>query len=188
MCDVFCVGAVMGYHLNDLDNDLKAKILLIGKAKFGTSTISKTITFIINDYLNDDENKVILNKVYLDNDKSILSDERVKVSATIFKTLHNQLLDLCNERKITPSYFLKSCILKAIGRSYILDGNDLEQLRASNYSLTKIGININQIAKRINTMNSYENDDIRELNKLTEMLESHTNVVKELLERTQDKW
>lgn len=181
---VICLGVFsMGYYLRGLDDETKTKLSKIGKAKFGTSVISKTVIAIINDFFNEEENQNILN-----NTKSILSENRVRVSATLFQSQYDQLIKICDERKITPSYFLKSCILKAIGRSYILDGNDLEQLRASNYSLTKIGININQIAKRINTMNSYENDDIRELNKLTEMLESHTTVVKELLERTQDKW
>lgn len=186
----------MGYHLNQLDNVMKIRLIDLGKKKFGTSTISKTIISILHEYL---ENELKINQTIeqkkevstideQEKEVSTIDNERVRIYATLFKKQFIQLEKLCEYRKVSTNYFLKSCVLKAIGRKYILDGNELEQMRISNYNLTKIGSNINQIAKRINTMNSYESSDIKELNNLVSGIKDHIEEVRKVLEMTQNKW
>lgn len=183
---MLCGCECMGYHLNELDETTKSKLKELGKAKYGTSTISKVITHLINEAINDESTNPLIEPLEID--KSIINEDRKKIYATIFISQYQMLLRICEDKKMSPNYFFKSCLLRAIGKQYIINGDELEELRKSNYLLSKIGTNINQIAKRINTMDSYNFDDITDLNKLTSYLDEHLKVVKIILERTQDKW
>ncbi len=77
--------------------------------------------------------------------------------------------------------------LSAYMRKIAIDGKieikDLLELKNMNYNLHKIGVNINQIAKRINETNAVYQSDIQDvMNKQNEIWELQKQIISRLVE------
>ncbi len=77
--------------------------------------------------------------------------------------------------------------LSAYLRKIAIDGKieikDLSELKNLNYNLHKIGVNINQIAKRINETNAVYQSDIQDvMNKQNEIWELQKQIISRLVE------
>jgi hypothetical protein len=89
------------------------------------------------------------------------------------------LLERAKLTDSSPQHYIIRLILNDLTNDNILLGSEIEQLKKSNYELHKIGININQIAKAIN---SGEKDKVGDdLKSIFYLIDSHVVMVKNIL-------
>lgn len=97
------------------------------------------------------------------------------------------------ERQFSPrSYYITSVLLAHLGRQQ-LQGDEIETLRRSNYELSKIGTNLNQIARAFNILvKSGEGGRLPELGKriaaLRKDISLHTGKVLKALQSGSAAW
>lgn len=74
-------------------------------------------------------------------------------------------------------------------RAPVLDDKEIEALRASNYELRMIGINLNQIAHALNI--KFEETDrikLEVIEALIEKIKEHQQMVRQLISHSQNQW
>ena len=89
------------------------------------------------------------------------------------------------------NYYIIRLILNNIySKNVKLLGTEIEQLRKSNYEIHKIGVNINQIAKNLNTANlDTNNKDLASFYlELDKTLKQHLEQIRVILESSLTKY
>ncbi|MDD2892564.1 MAG: plasmid mobilization relaxosome protein MobC [Halothiobacillaceae bacterium] len=119
--------------------------------------------------------------------KPDLSTPMRRIQMSLPEACLEQITELAGEGS-TPQLFITSLIYERLGTPQ-LDSNAVDALRQSNYQLTKIGINVNQIARAFNQLVvAYQGKDklppvAREMDKLKGTIKNHTDLVLSVLEQ-----
>ncbi|SFQ40495.1 plasmid mobilization relaxosome protein MobC [Variovorax sp. 770b2] len=79
------------------------------------------------------------------------ASETQRVEIRLPKSAHTRILEIAESRFSRPSYYLISVVLAHLAQPQ-LQGDEIETLRRSNYELSKIGTNLNQIARAFNVL------------------------------------
>lgn len=111
--------------------------------------------------------------------------ETVRVELRLPRAVAEKLGDLAENRFSARNYYLTSLILAHLEQPQ-LQGDEIETLRHSNYELSKIGTNLNQIARAFNVlMKAGEAGKLPELGKriaaLRREITEHTSKVLRVL-------
>ena len=77
--------------------------------------------------------------------------DTVRVELRLPRVALEKINDLAEGRFSARNYYLTSLILAHLAQPQ-LQGDEIEVLRRSNYELTKVGTNLNQVAKAFNTL------------------------------------
>lgn len=112
------------------------------------------------------------------------ASERVRVVLQIPVSVLNEIDKKANNRLSDRNYYLTNLILKDCGVGQ-LQGDEIEVLRRSNYEMSKIGTNLNQIAKAFNILVKGVGGDVPEIGKkmssLRKEISEHTRKVLRVL-------
>ena len=150
-------------------------------ALYGVENASLLVRFLINDYLNNhyknNKNNIRLSKGDFDN--------RERVVLKLPKALLEAANDYSEGRISDRNYYLSSLILREYGIPQ-LQGDEIEVLRRSNYELSKVGTNLNQISRAFNIIVKSGVGKIPEMGKkiagLRKEISEHTNKVLRVLD------
>jgi len=159
-----------------IGEEAKAELQKIALRKFGKKNISALVRELIAVEINADEK----NSVSPD-----LGSKMRRVQISIPESCLQQIEQIAESRFSTPSFFITALIYeKLVVKQFQVD--EVETLRASNYSLTKIGNNLNQIARAFNTIVHAQGAAklppiSRDIDKLKGVIKEHTEKVLVLL-------
>lgn len=158
--------------------EAKAKLQEIAFRKFGTRNFSALIRELIADEIKSAENE---------KNSPNLNSKMRRVQISIPESCLQQIEQIAESRFATPSFFITTLLYEKLGvKQFQID--EVEALRASNYALTKIGNNINQIARAFNTIVLAQGvvklpPISRDMEKLKNSIKIHTEKVLELLNK-----
>lgn len=161
-----------------IGEEAKAELQKIALRKFGKKNISALVRELIAAEINADKK----NKVSPD-----LGSKMRRVQISIPESCLQQIEQIAESRFSTPSFFITTLIYEKLGvKQFQVD--EVETLRASNYSLTKIGNNLNQIARAFNTIVLAQGAAklppiSRDMDKLKGAIKEHTEKVLALLNK-----
>lgn len=153
--------------------------------KEGLSSRNKAVLTLINEKMASESEityPVNANKNAIINSKK-KSKKRIQIS--LRENDYMKLVSICNNTDTSPINYIIRVILSSIYSENIkLLGVEIEQLKKSNYELHKIGVNINQIAKAINSGENINFD----LSILNDHISSHLEIVQMLLKSSLEKY
>lgn len=118
--------------------------------------------------------------------KSSADDEVQRIEVRLDKGTIEKLNTISSQVKMTPNNYIRMLTQASIRNTVALPTRELEALYQSNIQLLKIGRNINQIAKAINS-NTATNLTTETLNELQEIIEHHTKQVGQLLQENNER-
>ena len=162
---IICAGNEVLYAQKTVyENSIRELFLTITKLELEINSKIKNGENIKNDHLLNIETK---------------SDKKKRVQFSLLEHDYNNLKKLADITDTSIHYYIIRLILKDLYGENRLLGNQIEELRKSNYELHKIGVNINQIAR---ALNSGESDNIKiDLKQLNDFLKTHVDYVMGIL-------
>ena len=182
-CDnvvVVVVGskAVMSkkFTLRGLTEDQRIFLEGYAQTHLGTPVIAKAILGVINEKMNEANSKNDIKIIKVIDPKS-KNQNKKRVQISLKENEYELLQHKAESVDTSIQYYIIRLILKDLYNENRLLGNEIEQLRKSNYELHKIGVNINQIAKSIN---SGEQDKFN-IDSLYDDIINHIEIVKKIL-------
>ncbi|OBX76252.1 hypothetical protein A9308_08945 [Moraxella atlantae] len=116
----------------------------------------------------------------LHKDRITLKKKRLQLSLPVYD--YEFLEKLAKESDSSIQHYLTVIIMEYLYNRKKLLGKEIEALRASNYELYKIGVNVNQIAKANNAGDMVE----LPINRLYNAIQTHINKVKIILNASTD--
>lgn len=123
-------------------------------------------------------NQNLLKQIY--KNRLLVKQKRIQLSLPIYDYEFLEKLALDSDSSI--QHYIKVILYDYLYSDRKLLGIEIEALKKSNYELYKIGVNVNQIAKANNA-----GDKVNlPINKLYNFLQSHINIVKNILNNTTD--
>ena len=161
--------------INGLSDQHKDFLYAYAQKELGSKSRTKAILHLIDEKIKNGEN--IKNDHLLNIETK--SDKKKRVQFSLLEHDYNNLKKLADITDTSIHYYIIRLILKDLYGENRLLGNQIEELRKSNYELHKIGVNINQIAR---ALNSGESDNIKiDLNQLNDFLKTHVDYVMGIL-------
>ena len=169
--------------VNGLSETHKNFLYNYAQEKLGSKSRSKAILDLINEKLNE------LKPVEIEDVKISIekSKKKKRVQFSLLEHDYDNLKKIADSVDTSIQYYIIRLILRDLyNNNNILLGNQIEELRKSNYELHKIGVNINQIAK---ALNSGESCNIKnDLSKLNFILKNHIGYISDILYQSTKKY
>lgn len=157
--------------------------------KLGSRSRSKAILHLINEKMvNPKDEKTTFdypNSKDLMNESTSKNKKRVQIS--LRESDFENINKVAEINDISIQHYIISLILKDLYNLEKLNGNEIEQLRKSNFELHKIGVNINQIAKAVNTHDTNIATELP-LENFTNFVQTHVDLVKNILHSNLQKY
>jgi hypothetical protein len=168
--------------VDGVDIETKQALKEAALARFGKANASLLVRALISDYLQ----KGLFT---VDADEGVevdLSSDNVRISLSIPESCLNEIDRRADNRLSPRNYYLCNLIFEHLGKPQLMV-DEVEALKKSNYQMTKLGINLNNIAKAYSSMskNGYVElmpELVKSLNKLKLDIYKHTNMVLKILE------
>lgn len=114
-----------------------------------------------------------------------MDDERLKrkkrLTLSIREFDYECLEKIANDTDTSIQHYLTAIMISHLYNERRLLGNEIEILRQSNYQLSRIGVNLNQVARAIHETGKTPQIDIEYLRNT---IHFHTETVKELIKKT----
>ena len=187
--------------LVELAKDLKMSSLLVhgltdehkdwlyayAEKELGARSMTKAILSLINEKMQSGE-KPMISPEQIDREQR-QPKKRIQISLREYD--YNILNKIAKNTDTSINYYIIRLILNNIySKNVKLLGTEIEQLRKSNYEIHKIGVNINQIAKNLNTANSDTNNkDLASFYlELDKTLKQHLEKIRVILESSLTKY
>lgn len=161
-----------------IDAETKSQLQEIALRKFGTKNFSALVRELIATEIAKSEKE----KASPD-----LNTKMRRVQISIPESCLHKIEKIAESRFSTPSFFITTLIYEKLGvKQFQVD--EVEALRTSNYGLTKIGNNLNQIARVFNTIVLAQGAAklppiSRDMDKLKIVIKEHTEKVLDLLNK-----
>lgn len=86
-----------------------------------------------------------------------------RLSLSLYREDFDALTELADASGCSTNYYLRVLIRSHLGHKGDLLGNEIEVLKESNYQLSRLGANLNQVARMLNQQSSarFETDALR---------------------------
>lgn len=107
-----------------------------------------------------------------------------RVQFSLIKTDYEAIEKIAKQTDSSIQHYIICLIRNHLYNKHELLGNEIEQLRKSNYELHRIGVNINQIAKAINAGQNINFD----INMLDKHIKKHTEKVEQILKENLNRY
>lgn len=181
-------------HLQGFEQELKKKMKEEAKRLTGKSSINAFIHYLVNDYFensinnlpNNEVEKIEKNNVKLPYSISFSKKRRLQTTFYLNDILNIEYLAELN--KCSPTNYISSLIRNHLYNSVELTGSEIEDLRKSNFQLSAMGNNLNQIAKRVNLDMGIDYQDIETIKYLIKKLDTHILLVNNCLQFNLNRW
>ncbi len=165
-------------RVRGIDAETKIKLQEIALRKFGIKNFSVLVRELIATEIGKSEKE---------RTSPDLNTKMRRVQISIPESCLHKIEKIAESRFSTTSFFITTLIYEKLGvKQFQVD--EVEALRKSNYELTKIGNNLNQIARAFNTIVLAQGAAklppiSRDMEKLKTSIKSHTEKVLELLNK-----
>lgn len=172
-------------RVDGVSAEVKAALQQAAMVRYGKPNASLLVRGLIADAV---KNQAGVKHVLTEADAA----DSVRVEIRLPRAVVEQIEREAEERLSPKSYFLASIILQQMGVP-MLQGDEIEVLRRSNFELRKIGSNVNQIAKAFNLLVQARGDGkMPEIGKkmaaLKTEINDHTSKVLRVLEAGTTVW
>ncbi|MDQ1817798.1 plasmid mobilization relaxosome protein MobC [Massilia sp. CCM 9210] len=129
--------------VDGISPETKEQLKALALKRFGKANASLMVRHLIAESINRDK-EVDINKI----DLSVKTTRvHLRFPASVLEELERR----SEQRLSSRNYFIGTLVYKALSKPQLL-GDEIEVLRRSNYELTKIGTNLNQVAKAFNLL------------------------------------
>ncbi len=170
------------FKLLGLTDQHKDFLYKYAQERLGSKSRTKAILSLINDKMSE---FIPTQKSIIESDKPD-SNKKQRLQFSLKESHFNILLERAKLTDSSPQHYIIRLVLNDLTDANILLGNEIEQLKKSNYELHKIGVNINQIAKAIN---AGEKDKVGDdLKLIFDLVNSHVEVVKNILAKNTKRY
>lgn len=88
----------------------------------------------------------------------------------------------------TQAGWIVNAIRSALTRDPQLGDDEIEVLEQSNYQLLSIGVNLNQIARRLNEGQKQQQVEVAAIEALSKQIDAHTDNVTRLIRSNAERW
>jgi hypothetical protein len=157
-------------NVDKVPPEVKQALRALAMARYGVPNASMLVRELINKELID--RGLVINSSISDNDiidvsnKNIIAaEDTIRVEVRLPSQLNDALIIYSESNFSTRQQVILKAVLNILGKDILLT-NSIEVLRESNYGLSKIGNNLNQLAKALNTIAKFGGDkDVPELGK-----------------------
>ena len=159
-----------------VSDDVKNKLRAIAEKQYGTDNISSVVRLLISDLINKEDNF---------NKSVVFSEDTKSIELTLPVSVINLIDELAENRLSTRNHYIAALLYGHLGNKQ-LQGDEIEVLRKSNYELSKIGSNLNQIAKALNMISNHGDGKVpnmsNKMSALSTEIKDHTKKVLSVLE------
>lgn len=131
----------------NLSSDDMEKLKEKGRVIFGKTKPHDIINMVLKEWLytvGDVDYDALIN------DETI-NERKERKSITLYISELAHLEKVAEQRESSVQFLMRTIIRNAIYQQRFLLGDEITQLRTSNYQLAKIGTNLNQITRRVNS-------------------------------------
>lgn len=181
-------------YLRGFDTEQKAKLKEAAKHATGKASVNAFIHYLVNEYFSNQntENESIEIPKMNKNNKvlpyPISFSKKRRLQTTFYLNDILNIEHLAELNKCSPSNYISSLIRNHLYNSIELTGVEIEDLRKSNFQLSAIGNNLNQIAKRVNLDMGIDYQDIELIKELIKKLDNHILLVNNCLQFNLNRW
>ncbi len=166
--------ANLPFKLLGLTDKHKDFLYEYAQKKLGSKSRTKAILALINEKMSSEQpaqNKPIPTE-------NLTNGKKVRIQFSLKEHDYNNLLEVAKNTDSSPQHYIICTVLNNIYDEKIkLLGTEIENLKKSNYELHKIGVNINQIARALNSDEKVS----FELDIISKEIKEHISIVKEIL-------
>ena len=163
--------------------ETKEQLKTAAKDLFGKPNVSLLVRHLISEHL---AKKSAPSNAYVQN-----VDDFVRLEIKLPKSAVEELERRAESRLSSKTYYLQSVLFEHLGANQ-MQGDQIEVLRRSNFELSKLGTNLNQIAKALNILLITGDGRRPELGKkiaaIRTDIRKHTSHVLTLLESKTKVW
>jgi predicted DNA-binding protein len=146
-------------QVDGISQETKKALQKAALEKYGQPNASLLVRTLIADYLAQAAPLSLLNSISETDVK-----DTVRVEFRLPRIVFNRITKLAETRLSPRNYYIASIIMAHVGQSQ-LQGDAIESLRQSNYEMSKIGTNLNQIAKAFNILVNGGTGNVPEIGK-----------------------
>lgn len=181
-------------YLRGFDKQQKEQLKRAAKITTGKASVNAFIHYLVNEHFanQSDKERVVEVEKVMKNTKSlphpISFSERKRLQSTFYLNDILNIEHLANLNKCSPSNYISSLIRNHLYNSIELTGVEIENLRISNFQLSSIGNNLNQIAKRVNLNMGVDYQDIELIKELILKIDKHVVLVNNCLQFNMNRW
>jgi hypothetical protein len=184
------------FHVRGVSTEQKIALKQAAMRILSTASINKLMLFLIDELLKDETNlsknnvntrsfKASKTKASLLN--SIPNNDRKRIEMRLTIGEYETLLKIAAESESSPSHYMLSLLRAHLSGFPHLLGDEIKELRSSNYQLSSIGTNLNQIARKFNA-EIYHGGLADVLNQLNIAVNRHVDFVAKVLDANQNRW
>lgn len=130
-------------QVDGLPSEIRAQLKALALARFGKASASLMVRHLVEECLAKAPKQA--------SPKLDLTGEMVRVELRLPRGIVDDLETRSDNRLSARNYYICSLIYRQLGLEQ-LQGDEIECLRRSNFELSKIGTNVNQIAKAFNLL------------------------------------
>ncbi|MDF7675978.1 plasmid mobilization relaxosome protein MobC [Neisseriaceae bacterium ESL0693] len=120
-------------------------------------------------------------------ESEILTEERYRLELKLSPAMYHYLKTVAAQQYMTPNAVAVNILNSYRDQHPTLSDKEAEALYQSNYQLLRIGRNLNQIARQLN-IGEATSLTAQEIRQLREIIEQHTDKVKDLLLANQQRY
>lgn len=161
--------------VNGLSDQHKEFLYAYAQKELGSKSRTQAILHLINEKMSVDKKEIDKSEL----SKSFTNNEKKRVQISLLEHDYYNLLKVAEKSDTSIYNYIIRLILKDLYNENRLLGVEIEQLRKSNYELHKIGVNINQIARALNSGDN--NGLVIDLMQLNDLLKKHVDYVMNIL-------
>lgn len=180
-------------YLRGFDAEQKKRMKEEAKRLTGKNSVNAFIHFLVNKHFEtpseNEKQFTISNEININELPYPISfKERKRRQMTLYK---NDLLNLefiAQKSGCELPYYISALIRNHLYKSIELTGNEIEVLRKSNFQISSIGNNLNQIAKRVNLDMGIDHYDIDLIKQLIIKVDAHVQLVNQCLQLNLNRW
>lgn len=178
------------FKIHGLTQSQKDFLQRYAQDKLGSHSRTKAIIDLINKGMQIEINEPhthhhLPEKPFFDKPVVEQGGEKKRLQLSLRASDYENLAILAKKTDSSIQYYLIALIIKHLYQQKRLLGNEFELLRQSNYELHKVGVNLNQIAK---ALNSNELQIPPNLNSTINKIDSHIDFIKQLLSENFEKY
>jgi hypothetical protein len=163
----------------ECDESLKEALRFAAKKRFNKANASIMVRALIADYLN-----TATNNNNNDNDLMFFKEEKANLRISIPNDMVEAIDEIAIKNLMTRNNMIQVMMAEYLNKAPLL-GTELTELKKSNYELSKLGTNLNQITKVINTggylSKEFSEEATKKINSIRPEVRKHIDLVSNII-------
>lgn len=183
-----------GIYLRGFDSQLKKRLKEEAKNSLGKATINAFIHHLVDQHFESSKGSELPKSAITIEEGNkklpypISFTNKKRLQTTFYENDILNITYLANINQCSTTNYISSLIRNHLYNSIELTGIEIDALRKSNFQLSGIGNNLNQIAKRVNLEMGIDYHDIDLIKQLILKLDQHISLVNNCLQFNLNRW